>query len=87
MKRGCMKALEFGAGTNTDSVWMTSGELVQGGEEAADNFCERMAPAVHSGQRARCDACRGTDELVAHRHQLRLYTARLLVLARARIDA
>jgi sugar phosphate isomerase/epimerase len=42
-----MQALEFGAATNTDSVWMTPGGIGSGTwEEAADKFCERIAPAV-----------------------------------------
>jgi sugar phosphate isomerase/epimerase len=41
------EALEFAAAVGADSVWLTSGSIgSRMWEEAADDFCKRMAPAV-----------------------------------------
>jgi sugar phosphate isomerase/epimerase len=41
------EALDFGATVGTDSVWCTTGSLgSRTWEEAADEFCERIAPAA-----------------------------------------
>jgi sugar phosphate isomerase/epimerase len=41
------EALEFGAAVGADSVWGTSGSIgSRSWEEAADDFCQRMAPAA-----------------------------------------
>ena len=41
------EALEFGFAAGADSVWITSGSIGSRlWEEAADDFCERLAPAV-----------------------------------------
>ena len=40
-------ALDFGAAVGTDSVWCTTGSIgSRTWEEAADEFCERIAPAA-----------------------------------------
>jgi len=41
------EALDFGATVGADSVWLTTGSIgSRTWEEAADEFCERIAPAV-----------------------------------------
>ena len=41
------EALDFGAAVGTDSVWCTTGSIgSRTWEEAADEFCERIAPAA-----------------------------------------
>jgi sugar phosphate isomerase/epimerase len=46
-ERVLSEALDFGAAVGADSVWVTSGGIgSRSWEEAADDFCERMAPAA-----------------------------------------
>jgi len=48
------EALDFGARVGVDSVWLTTGSIgSRTWEEAADEFCERIAPAVVRAQELR----------------------------------
>ena len=73
------EALDFGAAVGTDSVWCTTGSIgSRTWEDAADEFCERIAPAAARANELGVRARDRADQPVAHRHQLRVQPPRLV---------
>ena len=69
-------AVEFAAAMGADSVWLEPGGIgSRTWEEAADDFCKRIAPSCGARQRTRHTVRRAADQRVASGPQFHLHAA------------